>query len=156
MKKLYFIFALSLFLSVSVSAQQIQEKQFAAGGDLTLMRSVSCGINAQYNINSQFTVKGNLGLSGSLKVTGLSAQYKLGFLDTKQPYIYALFGSMSHNSSSKGTFGIGIGVNYFLHPKIPLFGMLEVGYMSIPDFEDVVKGIPLSFSAGLKYAFSLY
>jgi len=156
MKKLYFIFVTSLILAISVSAQQIQEKQFAAGADLALMPSVSFGINAQYNINSQFTVKGNLGLSGSLKVTGISAQYKLGFLDTKQPYIYALFGSMSHNSTSKGIFGVGIGVNYFMHPQIPLFGMLEVGYMSIPDFEDVVKGIPLSFSAGLKYGFSLY
>lgn len=156
MKKFYFILVVSIILTTSASAQQIQEKQFAAGAELALMPSVSFGINAQYNINSQFTVKGNLGISGTLKVTGISAQYKLGFLDTKQPYIYAVLGSMSHNSASKGTFGLGIGVNYFIHPQLPLYGMFEVGYMSIPDFDDVVKGIPLSISAGLKYGFSLY
>ena len=156
MKKLYFVFVLSILFTFSASAQQIQEKQFAAGTDLALLPSVSFGLSAQYNINSQFTLKGNLGLSGSLKVTGVSAQYKFGLLDTKQPYIYAMFGSMSHNSASKGTFGLGIGVNYFIHPQLPLYGMFEVGYMSIPDFDDVVKGIPLSISAGLKYGFSLY
>lgn len=156
MKKINFFSVLNILFTLSIFAQQIQEKQFAAGVDLALMPSVSFGIGAQYNINSQFTVKGNLGLSGTFKVTRLSGQYKLGFLGTKQPYVYAMFGSMSHNSTSKGTFGLGIGVNYFMHPKIPVYGMLEFGYMSMPDFEDVVKGIPLSISLGLKYGFSLY
>ena len=156
MKKVYFISVLCIFLPLSVSAQKIQEKQFAVGTDIALLPSISFGITAQYNINSQFTVKGNFGLSGALKVSGISAQYKLVFLDTKQPYVYAMFGSMSHNSASKRTFGLGIGVNYFFNPKIPFYGTFEVGYMSIPDFDDVVKGIPLSISAGLKYGFSLY
>jgi hypothetical protein len=156
MKKLYLFSVLNVLFTLLISAQQIQEKQFAAGIDLALMPSISFGIGVQYNINSKFTVIGNLGLSGDFKVTGISGQYKLGFLGTKQTYFYAMFGSMSHNSTSKGTIGLGIGVNYFMHPKIPIYGMLEFGYLSMPDFEDVVKGIPLSISLGLKYGFSLY
>ncbi len=155
MKK-FFLLPLFLIFFLSQAIAQVNEKQFAGGIDLALLPSISFGVSGLYNINSQFAVKGNLGLSGSMKVTGIFAQYKIGNMDNKQAYIYAMVGSMSHNSASKGTFGLGIGVNYFIHPQLPLYGMLEVGYISIPDYEDVVVGIPLSISAGLKYGFSLY
>lgn len=151
-----FIIALNI-----ISYGQIKEKPFAAGINCGITPGLTFGVGLDYNIDNNFGVKGVLNLSGDMGVSGISGIYKLSHLGNNLPYIYITIGSMSRNnnsnnsSSSKGTFGLGLGVSYYALVNTPLFAFLEFGYVSIPSFEDVKVGLPISISVGLRYGFSL-